>query len=78
MTENKKLSSQLMVIPNINTLLVTRATELLKQEVQRWSIEVCHGLPSALIKTSNNNRVVVTFVDRKHSEAMTRLKKSIG
>ena len=75
MTENKKLSSQLMVIPNINTLLVTLATELVKQEVQIWSIKVCHRLPSAHIKTS---RVVVTFVDRKHSEAMTLLKKSIG
>lgn len=78
MTENKKLSSQLMVIPNINTLLVTLATELVKQEVQIWSIKVCHRLPSAHIKTSNNSRVVVTFVDRKHSEAMTLLKKSIG
>ena len=31
MTENGKISSQLMVVSNVNTLLVTRVTELEKQ-----------------------------------------------
>ena len=32
MTENEKISSQLMVVSNVNTLLVTRVTELDKQQ----------------------------------------------
>ena len=34
MTENGKISSQLMVVSNVNTLLVTRVTELEKQQVK--------------------------------------------
>ena len=33
MAENGKISSQLMVVSNANTLLVTRVTELEKQQV---------------------------------------------
>ena len=32
MTENGKIRSQLMVVSNVNTLLVTRVTELDKQQ----------------------------------------------
>ena len=34
MTENGKISSQLMVISNVNTLLITRVTELEKQQAK--------------------------------------------
>ena len=34
MTENGKISSQLMVVSNTNTLLITRATELEKQQAK--------------------------------------------
>ena len=34
MTENGKISSQLMVVSNVNTLLVTRVTELEKQQAK--------------------------------------------
>ena len=36
MAENGKISSQLMVVSNANTLLVTRVTELEKQQVITW------------------------------------------
>ena len=41
-------------------------------------IEACHRLPSENVNTSNSKRVIVKFVNRKHSEAMLRLKKSIN
>ena len=34
MTENGKISSQLMVVSNLNTLLVTRVIELEKQQAK--------------------------------------------
>ena len=118
MTKNGKISSQLMVASNVNTLLVTRVTELEKQQAKMeqysrrnnveisgisnevsdknlekkvidiwkesgidlnpYDIEACQRLPSGRVNTSNRKRVIVKFVDRKHSEAMLRLKKSIN
>ena len=37
-------------------------------------IETCHRLPSGRANTSNSKRVIVKIVNRKHSEAMLRLK----
>ena len=107
-----------MVVSNTNTLLVTRVTELEKQQAKMeqysrrndveisgisnevsdenlekkvidickesgidlnpYDIEACHRLPSGRVNTSNSKRVIVKFVNRKHSEAMLRLKKSIN
>ena len=107
MTENEKISTQLMVASNVNTLLVTRVTELEKHQakmeqysrrnnveisgtsnevsdenLEKKVIDICkepgHRLPSGSVNTSNNKRVIVKFVNRKHSEAMLRLKKSIN
>ena len=41
-------------------------------------IEACHRLTSGRVNTSNSKGVVVKFVNRKHSEAMLHLKKSIN
>ena len=43
-----------------------------------YNIEVCHRLPSGRVNTSNSKRVIVKFVNRKHSEVMLRLKRSIN
>ena len=117
MTENGKISSQLMVVSNVNTLLVTRVTELETQqakmeqysrrnnvkisgisnevsdenlekkvidickesgiELNPYDIEACHRLTSGCVNTSNSKRVIVKFVNRKHSEAMLRLKNPL-
>ena len=49
-------------------------------DLNPYYIEAYHRLPSAsgLANTSNSKRVIVTFVNRKHPEAMLRLKKSIN
>ena len=118
MTENGKISSQLMVVSNVNTRLVTRVTELEKQQAKKeqysrrnnveisgisnevsdenlekkvidickesgidlnpCDIDACHRPPSGCVNTSNTKHVIVKFVNRKHSEAMLRLKKSIN
>ena len=115
-TENGKISSHLMAVSTANTLLVTRVTELEKQQAKMeqyirkndveisgisnevsdenvenkvinickesgidlnpYGIEACHRLPSGHVNTSNCKRVIVKFVNRKHSEAMLRLKKN--
>ena len=107
-----------MVVSNVNSLLITRVTELEKQQakMEQYSrrnnveisgisnevsdenlekkvidickesgidlnpcdIEACHRLPSGNVNTSNSKCVIVKFVNRKHSEAMLRLKKSIN
>ena len=113
MIENEKLSSQLMVVSNINNLLVTRDTEPEEEQVKmeqyrrrnnveisgisnevsdenlegkvvetgidfKWfDIEGCHRLPPGCINTSNSKPEIVRIVNRKHSEAMLRLKESI-
>ena len=41
-------------------------------------IEDCHRLRLGRNSTSENKRVIVTFVNRKHSELMLHLKKSIS
>ena len=115
MTKNGKISSQLMVVSNINNLVVTRVTELDKQQAKMeqysrrnnveisgisnevsdetlekkvidickesgidlnpYDIESCHRLPSGRVNTSNSKRVIVKFMNRKHSKAMLCLKK---
>ena len=40
-----------------------------------YDIEACHRLPSGRVNTNNSKRVIVKFVNRKHSEGMLRLKK---
>ena len=40
-------------------------------------IEDCHRLPLGRNSTTDNKRVIVKFVNRKHSELMLRSKKSI-
>ena len=41
-------------------------------------IEDCHRLPLGRNSTTDNKRVIVKFVNRKHSELMLRSKKSIS
>ena len=41
-------------------------------------IEGCHRLPLGRNSTTDNKRVIVKLVNRKHSELMLRLKKSIS
>ena len=38
-------------------------------------IEACHRLPSKRVNKNNSKYVIVTFIKRKHSEAMLHLKK---
>ena len=47
-------------------------------ELNPYDIEACHRLPSGRVNTSNSKRVIVKFVNMKHSEAMLRLKKLIN
>ena len=47
-------------------------------DLNPYDIEACHRLPSGRVNTSNSKCVIVKFVNRKHSEAMLRLKKSIN
>ena len=47
-------------------------------DLNPYDIEACHRLPSGRVKTSNSKCVIVKFINRKHSEAMLRLKKSIN
>ena len=47
-------------------------------DLNSYGIEACHRLPSERVNTSNSKRVIVKFVNRKHSKAMLRLKKSIN
>ena len=44
-------------------------------DLNRYDIESCHGLLSGRANTSNSKRVIVMFVNKKHPEAMLRLKK---
>ena len=45
--------------------------------VNSLDIEVCHRLPLGRNATNTNKRVIVKFVNRKHSEAMIQRKKDI-
>ena len=46
-------------------------------DVNSLDIEVCHRLPFGKNATNTNKRVIVKFVNRKHSEAMLQRKKDI-
>ena len=46
-------------------------------DLNPYDIEACHRLPSGHVNTSNS-KCVVKFVNKKHSEAMLCLKKSIN
>ena len=43
-----------------------------------YDIEVCHRIPSRCVNTSNSKRMIVKLVNRKHSEAMLCLRRSIN
>ena len=47
-------------------------------DLNPYDIEACHRLPSGRVNTNNSKRVIVKFVNRKHSEAMLRFKKTIN
>ena len=47
-------------------------------DLNPYDIEACDRLPSGRVNTSNSKRVIVKFVNRNHSKAMLRLKKSIN
>ena len=44
-------------------------------EIKPKDIEGCHCLPISRYSRDSNKRVIVTFVNRKHPEAMLRKKK---
>ena len=46
-------------------------------ELNPYDIEACHRLLSGRVNTSNSKRVIIKFVDRKHSEAMLPLKNQL-
>ena len=47
-------------------------------DLNPYGIEACHRLPSGRVNTSNSKHLIVKFVNRKHSETMLCLKKSIS
>ena len=47
-------------------------------EVEHMDIEGCHRLPLSRNNTGGTKRVIVKFVNRKHSEDVLRLKKVIS
>ena len=47
-------------------------------EVDHNDIEGCHRLPASRYSRSDNKRVIVKFVNRKHSESLLYKKKSIS
>ena len=57
--------------------LAGKLTNICKEagiDLKPYDIEGSHRLPSGRVNTSNNKRMIVKFVNRKHSEAMLRLK----
>ena len=46
-------------------------------DLNPYDIEACHRLPSGRVNTSNSKRVIVKFVNRKHSDVSFK-KKSIN
>ena len=118
MESNEKLSSQFIVVKEVNTLLEKRVIELEKSqakaeqysrrnnveisgipheildnnledkvidickdagiEIGHMDIEGCHRLPLSRNNTGGTKRVIVKFVNKKHSEDMLRLKKIIS
>ena len=47
-------------------------------DLNPYDIEACHRLQSGHVNTSNSKHVIVKFVNRKHSEVILHLKKSIN
>ena len=47
-------------------------------DLKSFDIERCHRLPSGCINTSNNEHVIVKFVNRNYSETVCCLKQSIS
>ena len=47
-------------------------------EVNQNDIEGCHRLPASRYSRSDNKRVIVKFLNRKHSESLLFKKKSIS
>ena len=90
-TANGKITSELVIIRNVNINLENRIINLEKLEAKaeqyngRNNIEmsgilnkICHCLPSGRNSTTDNKCVVLKFVNRKHSEPILRSKKSIS
>ena len=115
---NEKISSELLIVKNVNFNLEKSITalEMLQAKAEQYNrmnhveisgisidvldndleekvieickdsdivitssdIEGCHSLPLGRNSTRDNNRVIVKFVKRKHSELMLSLKKSIS
>ena len=114
---NEKITSELVIVKNVNVNLENQIVNLeklkAKAEQYNWrnnveiseisneipdddlenhiieicknsnivinpaDIEGCHRLPLGRNSTTDNKRVIVKFVNRKHSELMLRSKKSI-
>ena len=47
-------------------------------EIDQNDIEGCHRLPASRYSRSDNKRVILTFLNRKHSESLLYKKKSIS
>ena len=113
---NEKITSELLIVKNVNVNLENRIANLEKLQAKieqcnrRGNVEIsgilseipdedlennvieicknsninpadikgCHRLPQGRNSTSDNKRVIVKFVSRKHSELMLPSKKSIS
>ena len=76
--DNVEISGISNEIPNED--LENHVTEICKNSnimINPTDIEGCHCLPLGRNSTTDNKRVIVKFVNRKHSELMLRSKKSI-
>ena len=77
--DNVEISGISNEIPNED--LENHVTEICKNSnimINPTDIEGCHCLPLGRNSTTNNKRVIVKFVNRKHFELMLRSKKSIS
>ena len=77
--DNVEISGISNEIPNED--LENHVTEICKNSnimINPTDIEGCHCLPLGRNSTTDNKRVIVKFVNRKHSELMLRSKKSIN
>ena len=77
---NERLTSELMVVKNVNNISENRIVnlEICKDSdinVSHMDNEGCHILPLGRNTTNTSKRVIVKFVNRKHSEAMLQRKK---
>ena len=77
--DNVEISGISNEIPNED--LENHVTEICKNSnimINPTDIEGCHCLPLGRNSTTDNKRVIVKFVNRKHFELMLRSKKSIS